>query len=54
MHDTQAVGVIGKRHHRFALDIPPRIVLLACTALAGSVLAVFGSLLLQILRNAGR
>ena len=55
MHHTHAVGdVVEKRDHRFVLSIPPRVILLAGAGLAGGLLALFGSILLQILRNAGK
>lgn len=55
VNDTQvANSVIGRRHHRFFPHLPPRLILLAGALLVGSLLAVFGSLLLQVLRTAGR
>jgi hypothetical protein len=55
LHDTQvANSVIGKRHHRLVPHFPPRLILLAGALLVGSLLAIFGSLLLQVLRTAGR
>ena len=54
MNQTRISGsVIGKRDHRLVPHLPPRLILLAGALLAGSLLAAFGSLLLEALRTTG-
>jgi hypothetical protein len=49
-----SASVVGKRDHRLVPYVPPRLILLAGALLAGSLLAAFGSLLLEALRTTGR
>ena len=54
MHNAPAAGdSIAKSHRRFSLAVSPNAILFAAAVLLGSLLAIFGSLLLQLLRAAG-
>jgi len=55
MHNAPAAGdSIAKSHRRFPLTVSPNAILSVGAVLLGSLLAIFGSLLLQMLRTAGR
>ena len=51
MYDA-AGNSLAKSHRRLVPPVPPSVILVAGAALLGSLLAVFGSLLLEMLRAA--